>query len=58
MKIGKIIRSIEIFVLTLFAIPEKYFKNLAVKDLPDNRKFLKTITVLIKFKKTFIERKT
>ena len=42
-KIGKIIRSIEIFVLTPFAIPEKYFKNLEVKDLSDNRKFWKTI---------------
>ena len=35
-KIGKITRSKEIFVLT-------FFKNLNVKDLSDNRKLWKTI---------------
>ena len=30
-------------MLTPIAIPGKYFKNLEVKDLSDNRKFWKTI---------------
>ena len=47
-KIGKNIRSKEIFVLTLFVKPNQNTLKI-VNDLPDNRKFWKTnLTSVIK----------
>ena len=47
-KIGKNIRSKEIFVLTLFVKPNQNTLKI-VKDLPGNRKFRKTnLTSIIK----------
>ena len=42
-KIGKIIRSKELCVDLLRKTKAGYSENVSVKDLPDNRKFWKTI---------------